>query len=83
MCRTSYDYFPLPLRSARWLGATGFAERVHATEAVGTTQVAVPEGESDIVVRPAPEELIVPAWNYGVTAQRISSTSTTLETTEP
>jgi hypothetical protein len=78
MCRTSHDYFPLPLRSARWLGATSFAERVHATEPAGITQVAVPEGESDLVVDHAPEELIVPARTYDVTARRISSTSTTL-----
>jgi hypothetical protein len=83
MCRTSNDYFPLPLRSARWLGATSFAERVHTTEPAGITRVAAPEGESDLVVDHAPEELTVPARSYGVTAQRISSTSTALETTEP
>ena len=83
MCRTSYDYFPLPLRSARWLGATSFAERAHTTEPAGITQVAVPEGESEHVAHHAPEELIVPARSYGVTAQRVSSISTTLETTEP
>ena len=83
MCRTSNDYFPLPLRSARWLGATSFVERVHTTEPAGITQVAVPEGESDLVVHYAPEEFIAPAQSSGVTAQRIFSTSTTLETTEP
>jgi hypothetical protein len=83
MCRTSHDYFPLPLRSARWLGATSFDERVHTTEPAGITEVAVPEGEPDLVVHHAPEELIVPARSYGVTAQRTPSTSMTLETTEP
>jgi hypothetical protein len=83
MCRPSNDYFPLPLRSARWLGSTSFAERMHTTAPAGITQVAVPEGESDLVVHHAPEELIVPARSYGVTAQRISRTSTILETPEP
>jgi hypothetical protein len=83
MCRTSNDYFPLPLRSARWLGATSFAERVHTIEPAGVTQVAVPEGESNLAAHHAQEELIVPARSYEVTAQRISNTSTTLVTTEP
>ena len=78
MCRTSHNYFSLPLRSAGWLGATSIAERLHAAEPAGITRVTIPGGESDLVVHHALEELIVPARTYGVTAQRIFISSTTL-----
>jgi hypothetical protein len=68
MCRTHDDFFPLPLRSSRWMGPTSFAAPLcapaHRNEPVIVPQNASSVVEPAVTITAAQEESLLPTRNY-------------------
>jgi hypothetical protein len=73
MCRTHDDFFPLPLRSSRWMGPISFAAPLgvpaHRSDSVIVLPNAPSVVEPAVTVAAAQEESLLLAQSYDTGAK--------------